>query len=91
MVRRGSPRALGFLPWRNLVRSALASAVTGVLVVAIAALGSSHTGHLAALVVIISAGIAGGLAYLVASWAMRTPELVESLGLAQSWISRLSR
>ncbi|MFI5282553.1 MAG: murein biosynthesis integral membrane protein MurJ [Candidatus Dormibacterales bacterium] len=91
MVRRGSPRALAFLPWRNLGRSALASAVTGVAVVAIAMLGSSHTGHLAVLLVIISAGIAGGLVYLVASWAMRTPELVESLGLARSWITRLSR
>jgi putative peptidoglycan lipid II flippase len=91
MVRRGSPGVLAFLPWRNVVRSAVASVATGVAVVGIAALGNSHTGHLAALVVIAAAGVAGGLVYLVTSWAMRTPELLESVGLARSWISRSPR
>jgi putative peptidoglycan lipid II flippase len=91
MVRRGSPRGVAFLPWSSLLRSVLASLATGVVVVAIAALGSGHTGHLAALVVIVAAGVAGGLVYLVTSWAMRTPELLEAVGLARRTISRVSR
>jgi putative peptidoglycan lipid II flippase len=89
MVRRGSPRRLAFLPGRNLLRSALATAAAGVVIVAVSRLGGGHSGHLAALVVVMAAGVAGGLVYLITSLAMRTPELLETISLARQSISRL--
>ena len=79
----GSTAGAGFLLWRDLARSATASALAGAAVWAVNVGGGSRQGNLAALVMILIGGSVGAAAFVVAALALRAPELTQGLAVAR--------
>jgi hypothetical protein len=83
LVGAAAPSGLGFLPGAGLLRTAVASGLSGVAVWLVAGVAGQHAGVAHSLTTIALGGLIGLAAYVLASLALRSSELTEAIRIAR--------
>jgi putative peptidoglycan lipid II flippase len=83
LVGAAAPSGLGFLPGAGLLRTAVASGLSGVAVWLVAGVAGQHAGVVHSLATIAVGGLIGLAAYVLASLALRSSELTEAIRIAR--------